>query len=893
MSIPRAVAFGSLMLLLLAGAAPALAQEPPPEPAPPPDAPAPEAPPPSEPAPPPEPAPEDPPPPDSPAPESEPTPEPPEEAPPAPPAEEAPAKDAPVEPAPAETTPAAADAAPAEAPKKPGEKAKEPAEVEGEVLVGVTGQNPDPPGSAKFGEFREVPSGLTADRLFLSWTPAKGYYFDLTAVDMSQLDQRIHSEMGKQDLWRVTVAWIENPRLVSDQARQLYARQGGNVFTLDDAFQSAVQAGTANADANLDGLWDPGTKGFFVKNAIDQSAQDVDLGWHRQTGGVGLEVTPTRNWTFNVSGAREERSGSYAQGLGMTFNLSPAEVASSLDYRTDWQRFGAEYAGRRFNAGAQVTTSQFDTGYDSLTWDDQLFLNDVAVNANSASPARGRMTVATNNRMEQATVFGGANLPGRTRIDATVSRSTTTQDDPFLPMTTNSLLNPAALPAASLDGKINIDLLSFRISGRPAKTIRWAAWARDYEYDNQSPELLFPDYVTTDSSFPTCGNANECGTAGARLPRQSLPYGYAHLDYGALFGFHPVSWFDGSLSVNRDSITRQFSAVTDGHEDTGKLVLDFDVSDRLSIRTTARRMERRADEYDAGYHHESFPNGEANVAAVNEGMRKFIWTDRDRDQVDVLLDFALTSAISIYAETGYVRDIYYDPNTGKEVGDSYTVQEDRNFDTVPETYDILIAGRTDDKYLSYTLGFGYVPGPRVNLYADYTWEKGTWGLETRYRAPRTAPFAGVGSDDPLDNWGTDTDDRYETAVLGLNADLSGDMRWRCNVNASWSEGTGRIVNHFVPGGQASSDTTLLEFPELKTTLTIVQAGLTHQVRKNLDWTVRYWFESWNEENFASDFSQPYMGDPGNDPGSATAIYLGLDYVDYTNHLLTFFLNYRF
>ncbi|HKQ96560.1 MAG TPA: MtrB/PioB family outer membrane beta-barrel protein, partial [Candidatus Polarisedimenticolia bacterium] len=743
--------------------------------------------------------------------------------------------------------------------------------------------------SAKFGEFREVPSGLTADRLFLSWTPSKGYYFDLTAVDLSQLDQRIHSEIGRQDHWRVSVVWVENPRRVTDQAKQLYAGQAGNIFTLDDAFQSAVQAGTANVDLNADGQWDAGTKGAIVKNGIAQGAQDVFVGWHRETGGVGFEATPNRHWTFNVSGAREDRSGTYAQGLGMYFSLSPSEVASSLDYRTDWERAGAEYASRKFNAGVQVTASQFDTGYNSLTWDDQLFLNDLAVNANTANPARGRMTIATNNKMQMATVYGGFNLPGRTRIDATASRSTMTQDDPFLPMTTNTLLNPAALPAASLDGTIDINLLSFKISGRPTKVFRWSAWARDYQYDNQTPSLTFTDYVMTDYQFPTCGNANECGTVGARLSRRSLPYGYEHLDYGASFGLHPTTWFDGQIAVNRDQITREFSAVTDGHEDMAKLVLDFDVNSWLTVRTTARHLERRADEYDAEYHHESFPTGEANVAAVNEGMRKFIWTDRDRDQVDVHLDFGVTEKVSIYAESSYARDIYYDPNTGKEVGDSYITQEDRNFDTVPETYDILIAGRTDDKYLSYTLGFGYVAGPRVNLYADYTWEKGTWGLETRYRAP----VAGVGSDDPLDNWGTDTDDRYKTAVLGLSADLSGDNRWRANVDASRSEGTGNIVNHFVPGGQASSDTTLLEFPELKTTLNIVQAGLTHSVRKNLDWTVRYWFESWHEDNFASDFSQPYMGDPGNDPGSATAIFLGLDYANYTNHLLTFLLHYSF
>jgi hypothetical protein len=524
-----------------------------------------------------------------------------------------------------------------------------------------------------------------------------------------------------------------------------------------------------------------------------------------------------------------------------------------------------------------------------VTWDDQLFLNDTAINATTADPARGRLTFATDNRMAQVTLFGGVNLAGHTRVDATVSRSETTQDDPFLPKTTNTLLAPAPLPTTSYEGKYDIDLVSLRIASRPTAKMRWSAWVRDWKYDNKSPEVSFTDYVMTDYQIPLCANANACGSTTTPIARKSLPYAWERANYGGSFGVRPVSWFDGSLSFEREDLKRDFSAVTRSGENILKLTLDFDVSSRLSIRTTARRQERRADEYDAEYNLESFPIGEAIVAASNEGMRRFMWTDRDRDQYSVLFDYSATQTVSIYAETTYTRDLYFDPNTGKAVGDSYTVQEDRNFDTVPENIDILLAGRTDDKYLTYTLGCQYAAGMRLVLHGDYTWEKSTYGLETRFRTP----VANIGSDNPLDNWGTDTDERYETATLGLSADPSGSGRWRIDVDASRSQGTGRIENHFVPGGNASSDTTLLEFPLLKTTLTIAQLGLTRTVGKNLDYTLRYWYEKWHEDNFASDFSQPYMGDPGNDPGSGTSIFLGLDFANYTNQLLTLFLHYRF
>jgi len=765
-------------------------------------------------------------------------------------------------------------------------------EVSADAVVGVTGQDQDPTNSAKFHEFRDVPSGLTADRLFLDWSPKEGFFVDLRAFDVSQRDQRVGLNFGRQDLWKGSITWAQNPRLWTDHAKQLYAQQAGDVFTLDDTLQAAIQAAPASVDTSpADGQWDAGTKGALVKSAINNSAQDVVVGWQRKTGGLGFQLTPDRHWTFSASAQRERRAGTIPQSLGMYFALSPSEVAAPLDYRTDWETVGAEYDHRRFNVGVQLTASQFETGYNSLTWDDQLFLNDTAVNATTADPARGRLTFATDNRLAQGTIYGGFNLPGHTRIDAMASRSQTTQDDPFLPMTTNTLLTPAALPAASYDGKYDIDLASLRVSSRPTKILRWSAWARDWQYKNRSPELTFADYVMTDYQIPLCSNANECGATTNHIARRSLPYGWQRTNFGASAGLRPVDWLDGSVSLEREEIKRDFSGVTRGHEDTLKMSLDFEVAEWLSIRTTARRQERRADDYDAEYNLQSFPIGETVVAASNEGERRFIWTDRDRDQYSLLLDFSAGKVVSIYAETTYNRDLYLDPLTGEHLGDSYTVQEDRNFDGTPETYNIRLAGRTDDKYLSYTLGFAVTPGPRFNLYADYTWEDSVYGLETRFRTPTGSPA--IGSDNPLDNWGTDTDDGYKTATLGFATDFTGTSRWKLNVDGSRSEGTGTIRNHFVPGGNPSSDTTLLEFPRLKTTLTIAQATLTRSVSKNLDYSIRYWYERWHEDNFASDFSQPYMGDPGNDPGSVTSIFLGLDFASYTNHLLTFFMHYRF
>ncbi|HEV8335937.1 MAG TPA: MtrB/PioB family outer membrane beta-barrel protein [Candidatus Polarisedimenticolia bacterium] len=765
--------------------------------------------------------------------------------------------------------------------------------IEGEILAGPQWYvREDPNDSAKFLEYRDVPNGFVLERLLFSWERGGGRYLDLAARDVGQLDQRVWLDLGKQDVWKFRFAWAENPRRWTDHANQLFTHHDHGVFMLEDAFQAAVQAAPASADTTpADGEWDAGTKGALIKSAVQTSAPDVSVGWQRETASIGAEFTPTRHWTFSVDAQRERRTGTAPQSLGMYFALSPAEVAAPLDFRTDDARVGAEYASRHFNVGARAIFSEFETGTDRILWDDQLFLTDVAVNATTANPGRMQMSPWSDNRLFKWEVYGGADFAGHSRVSATFSRNTTTQDDPFLPKTVNTLLigSTAPLPASSLDGKHEISFGSVSLSSRPLSWLRYSAWFRDYHFDNQTPSLVFTDYVMTDYQIPLCGNANACGATTNPIQRRSLPYSYEKTNLGASAGFQPLAWLGVTAAFDREGLERNVAAVTDSDEDSFKLALDFDLSDSLTLRVWGRHQERRADEYDAEYFEESFPIGEANIAAANEGERKYLWTDRDRDMATLTAEFSPGPKLTLFSEATLARDDYLDPNTGKKIGESFTVTEDRNFDTIDETYVLLLAGRIDDKITTYAVGGRFTPSDRWNLYADYTWEDREYRMASRYRNVS----GGIGTDNPLDDWGSDSKDRYDTANAGFNFDLTKDRRWRLDGAYTWSKGTGEIETHFVPGGAASGDTTLTEFPRVKTTLAIAQTGLTCALRENLDFAFRYWYEKWHERNFASDFNRAYMGDPGNDPGSREAVYLGLDFEDYSNHILSFLLRYRF
>jgi MtrB/PioB family decaheme-associated outer membrane protein len=785
---------------------------------------------------------------------------------------------------------ALAAAAPAPAADEPEEAA-----IEGEIVFGpqsfAATDNRD---SKKFEEYRDVPNGFVIEWFDFHWRPAERTFFDLTVRDVTQRDQKILFQVGKLDLWRGTISWSENSREWTDQAYQLFAESSPGRFTLEDSFQAAVRAAPASVDADADDEWDPGTKGFIIKNGIAQGAQSVEVGHQRKVGVAGFEYTPGRSWILSIQGGREWRTGTAPQTLGMYFAQAPAEVAAPMDFRTDLITGSAEYVRQSWNAGMRFAHTTFKNGNPSLRWDDQLFLVDEAINVNQANPGRMQMSQPVDFDSDQVWLFGGVNLRGRTRIDGSVSLGRTSQDEAFLPMTVNTLLTAAPFPASSYDGEHQNTTARLLVSSRPFRSFRWNAWYRLYDLDNKSPELTFADYVAADFQFPLCGNINVCDTDGNaiaddRIARRSLPYSFKRESIGALAGWAPTQWLDGSLSFERLRLNRGFSAVTRSDEDIWKLTLDFDVAEWLTARTTFRHQERTAGEYDAAYFEESFPTGEPAEAEANEGMRRYYWTDRDRDSYALQLDATPSEKFSVYAEAAYVDDEYTDPNTGLAIGQSHSVSEDRNFDGIPETYDILLAGRTDDQSTTYSVGLAFAASERFHVYADYTWDTWAYGLETRYRNVS----GGIGTDNPLDNWGSDVDDGYDTASLGLDLGLKAERAMWLALDASWSRGTGEIGTHFVPGGAASGDTTLTEFPKLDTKLAVVQAAFHQRIRKQLGYSVRYWFESWKEQNFASDFNEPYMGDPDNDPGSANSIFLGLDFKNYTNHIVSFMLDYTF
>src|SRR5262245_6584355 len=181
--------------------------------------------------------------------------------------------------------------------------------IEWDAVLGGQFVSQDPTDSAKFEEFRDVPNGLVFQFLDFTWRPAARDYFSFQAVDVTQEDQQVHFTGGRQDLFKVWGRWVENPRHWTDHSKMLYTDRGNGNFALENTLQSAVRAAPASVDTDLDGRWDPGTKGALIRSGIGNGAQEVDTGWHRTMGSGGVLFNPIREVTLGLQADRDRRTG--------------------------------------------------------------------------------------------------------------------------------------------------------------------------------------------------------------------------------------------------------------------------------------------------------------------------------------------------------------------------------------------------------------------------------------------------------------------------------------------------------------------------------------------------------------------------------------------------------
>lgn len=282
----------------------------------------------------------------------------------------------------------------------------------------------------------------------------------------------------------------------------------------------------------------------------------------------------------------------------------------------------------------------------------------------------------------------------------------------------------------------------------------------------------------------------------------------------------------------RDTRQREV-AVTDEHGPRASL--DITPTDWLLLRTSYAHSWREGSDY-----------RQVSTAQLPL-LRKYDMADRTRDRVDVLVQVTPVDPLTVSGTLSGRQDNYADS----------------------------LYGLQDDESWAAGLDVNWALTDRISLFAGYVHEE----FDTRLRSrARTAAV-----DLEANDWVARNHDRVDTVMLGVDAALIPEqLTLRLSYNFSYATSQMDASNRATPTLAAAAAT---NFPRIRESIHLLEATLRYHFARNWTAGLRYGFEIFDQKDFRRDQMQTFMG--GND------IWLGLKTPDYTAHIISVLVGYRF
>ena len=467
----------------------------------------------------------------------------------------------------------------------------------------------------------------------------KGWYFDLYAVDTFRDNRQIEMRGGNQDRFELRFGWQEIPKYRGYGTQTPFLGVGSDTLSLPS-----------------DWVYAPFTDQM---SALGNSLAAAALKTQRKILDAGGTVKLGRHWSYRLDYQRQEKEGTRTLGGGI-FNATilPAPV----DFTTDIIDTALSFTSKRAQLQVGFMSSTFDNGNTSLTWRNPF--GSRAVNNILA------VALEPDNEFYQFNISAALVITPRIRLSAQGAVGEMTQDDPFLPYSTNPDLDYLVLPRESLDGRLDTSTYNFagklfaRLNNKLSFTLR-GKWD---ERENKTPVDLYQQ-VRVDLL--------------KGRERYNRPYSYEREQYSADLRYrvgHYVRLSGGALQKN---IERTLQAVERSEETTywgeAKVTPTVGSQLRFKLESASRDIDDYLDPDDGG-------------PAEHPLMRKFNQADRDRDRVLMDFDFMPTDALGINLSFFRARSDYTES----------------------------VLGLQESEEESYTINLNYAVGTKGNLYAFVT-----------------------------------------------------------------------------------------------------------------------------------------------------------------------------
>jgi len=572
--------------------------------------------------------------------------------------------------------------------------------------------------------------------------------------------------------------------------------------------------GAGSETLTLPGDWQAGPS--TAEMVLDESLNRAPYGHVREDLRLAHERTLNQRWQSHVNVREERRRGHrpVAAVMGSTGgNVRAALVPAPVDYTTQEAELGIRYQRASWHWEMSYFISLFDNGdFDALHFDNPFADVGGWHPAASHPQGRGHLGLPPSNQSQQLRSGLAYVFSPTLRVSSDLQLGRSEQDEPFLPYTVNPELSvETPLPRDSLDGRIDLLRLSSRLNWRPMDRLRLDIRHHYEDRDNQTPVDVY-NSVGGDAMDQQPGEAH--GRARRNLPvsftehRLDLDAGWRLSGGGQLRG-----------GYRRKIMERDYSEVGRTEEDRLRLGMRRALGERQRVSVQAEHSWRRADEYDptAIYFH-TFT--ESYVAGVDESvqfenhplLRRYNLADRDRYQLNLRWDMAVSESLHWGANASQSRDDYRDSPLGLERGQSRGLatdlawhwDEDWSLDGFASV-DVIEADQSNRSFR------GFAKGPE--------------------------------SVDPDRDWRLENEDRVSVLGGGLNFEPSGrDYRLRLE----WTESRSRSAFD-ISSGLALS---LEPVPTVRSRGRVLSLSGRHALRENMHLNWRWYRDRYRSDDWA-------------------------------------------
>ena len=543
--------------------------------------------------------------------------------------------------------------------------------------------------SLKFADYRGIKEmgvfvSLDGDAHYLD---ENGRYFDLYSRNLGLESRQLEMRGGRQGRIEIRLAYREIPK---------YRGYGT---------QTQVQ-GVGSDQLVLPGNWvkAPTTSGM---SALDDSLTPVALEVKRKIFEAGLSFRMSGKWRYVADFQHTEKNGTRAFGAGV-FTIQASHFPAPVDFSTNRVDMGLEYSSKRSRLRFGFRSMNFNNRYNSVSWENPF--------TPVGNTALLRAALEPDSEFYQFSLTGNFRPTARLRLSGQASLGRFTQDQSFVPYSSNPDFDDIQPPRTSLNGKLDTISLSARLRASLSQNLSLQLNMKYDDRDNRTPVDFYTPVITDLVQRPETPNR---------------PYSFTRGQYSVEFSYRANRPFSFNAGAKQKNYKRTLQSVRETRDSVwwGEVSIDHWSAAQLRLRLETSNRDI------SPYKQVSDPGLQENIL-----MRKFHLADRDRDRVLVELDLSpgdrLSAGISyFFSEDKYKQSILglmksNENNLSLDLGFAVRTNLSLHAFFNLDNYESDISGaefdfatpwmaKTKDRFTTWGFGLSGKLNDRLNISIDY------------------------------------------------------------------------------------------------------------------------------------------------------------------------------